>query len=309
MQTSETAPQQQLDPGRIVRLRNDRCPYCFSELSNGVIRDVDHVIGRQFVPSGALSSTWNLLVRSCRACNAAKAKLEADISSITLHQLAFGVGRTEDAGGDPVALLTEVRRKGRTRSPVTGRFVAESETRNVIKGRFGPAAMGFTLDGPPQLDPDRALQLAAMHVRGLATLIFAGNRGEKLNYLPGTILLCAEAGRSDWGTERARGFMEMVRNWPRRLTITGAASGFFHAMIRKEPGTRPIWAWALEWNRQHRSMGFMGDVNTDLIALSDTLPEHVWTGRQAYDDPERCRVIERWRIDADLPPDADDLFA
>jgi hypothetical protein len=278
-------------------------------LAAGVIQDVDHVIGRRFVPKQVLAGSWNLLVRACRACNAEKATLEADISAVTLHQLAFGAATADDLGNDPAALLAEVRRKGTARSPITGRFVRESETSNTVDGRLGPASLSFTLCGPPQIDPDRVLRLASMHVRGLASLIFMRDETGGPDYLPATFVLCAEAGRGDWGAERMKGFMEKVRTWPGRLQLDGAAGGYFRAMIRKEPGPRPIWAWALEWNRQHRMMGFMGDEEAALVGLCDALPEHKWSGAQAYHDPERGRGVQRWRMEVPLSPEVDDLFS
>ena len=305
----DSAPRQSLNPTRLTRLGNKRCPYCFVDLSSDISWDTDHVIGRRFVPSGSLAGSWNLLVRACRGCNAAKAELEGDISSITLHQLAFGADAADVLGEDPAGLLAEIRRKGQARSPLTHRFVAESQTSSVVQGRFGPAALSFTFNGPPQLDPDRVLRLAAMHARGLAAIVFSRDAGGGPDYLPPTFTLCAEGGRGDWGAERTRGFMKMVRDWPSRLEIDGAANGFFRAMIRKEPGPRPIWAWALEWNRQHRTMGFMGEPELDLTALCDSLPENAWDGEQVFEDPERGRGVQRWREETSLPHDADTLFA
>ncbi len=140
-------------------------------------------------------------------------------------------------------------------------------------------------------------------------MIFSRDGGQGLSYLLSAFVMCGEGGRADWGAKRAREFLEAVRSWPSRLTLVGTANGFFHAMIRNAPGPRPIWAWALEWNRQHRNMGFMGDDPDELIKICATLPVDIWTGERAYEDPERGLAVQRWRTEVPILPDVDDLFA
>ena len=52
------------------------------------------------------------------------------------------------------------------------RVPIESGTNTSIAGDWGPMRVNFDLSGPPQMSPDRVLQLAAMHVRGLTYLPF-----------------------------------------------------------------------------------------------------------------------------------------
>jgi hypothetical protein len=156
-----------LHADRPVRLKNSTCPYCRCVLTSHHNRNLEHVIGRRFVPKGTMAGSWNLHLWACKSCNDEKAGLESDISAVTLHQLAF---MPIDHGDAARHLWPEVKRKGRVHSPVSGRFVAESRTNTSIAGHMGPMQVKFDLVGPPQMDPDRVLRLAAMHVRGLAYL-------------------------------------------------------------------------------------------------------------------------------------------
>lgn len=296
------------DTGRLVQLRNERCPYCFRLLTTLYDKDLDHVIGRRFVPRGKLAASWNLVVRACKLCNAAKARLEGVVSAVTMSQLACDPNLGVILQGDSGWFVAEARRKSRVRSSRTGRFVGESQTANVVRSSNGLLSLRTTLVGPPQLDGDQVLGLACMHVRGLASSVFMRGLGDGPAYLPPNIVLCAEAGRRDWGSRRLRGFMSMVRCWPSRLQVVGAANGYFAAMIRKQPGPRPVWAWALEWNRQHRLGGFMGDDQAVLEELAQVLPHEEWSEEVVCHDPDRGQFIQRWRQEVPLAPGDDDLF-
>src|SRR5437868_4473875 len=106
---------------QFTRLRNMDCPYCGAPLKQ-VGRSRDHVIGMNFVPRGAFTNEWNLIVTACPACNGEKSALEDDISSITL--LAFVDGGRADVPPE-IASRANVK-AAKSRSRLTSKAVAES---------------------------------------------------------------------------------------------------------------------------------------------------------------------------------------
>src|SRR4051794_9595279 len=96
-QAKETAPLavHQMRGDRRMRLQNLICPYCPRPVTSKLNRQLEHVVGRKFVPKRATAKSWNLHLWACAPCNREKANLESDISAITLHQLAFGSTRSD----------------------------------------------------------------------------------------------------------------------------------------------------------------------------------------------------------------------
>jgi hypothetical protein len=295
-----------LNPGRLTRLRNRRCPYCGEEIGGSVESSVDHVIGRRFVPKGSLAKSWNLLVNSHKKCNAEKAEYENDISATTLQM--FVANPSEDPLNANL-LEAEAARKGRARSSLTHRRVNESHSKKTIKGNLGSAELAFTFLSPPSLAEERILRLAEMQVRGLSSLIFFDRNKMDFNYLPPCIGLVAWSGRGDWGNVRVKAFMETVRDWEHRLLGTGLAGGYFQAIIRKEPSQRPFWSWALEWNKTLRLMGFMGEDAESLEKFAAKLPIPTWDKYWQTDSPDQGQSFSRIRLETPLSPDEDKLFA
>ena len=87
--------------------------------------------------------------------------------------------------------------------------------------------------------------------------------------LPGVFSGVQWSPRSDWGNERHRAFMGCVSNWGHRVNID-AARGYFKAILRDHP-SRDCWAWAVEWNRNYRAVGFFGDESV-VVELTETIP-------------------------------------
>jgi hypothetical protein len=289
-----------------MRLKNQNCPYCGEMIHSPAEKNVDHVIGRRFVPKNTLANSWNLLVNAHKTCNAEKADYENDISAITLQQLAAS---TPDFSQNSKLLKAELTRKQRARSFLTRKYVGESHESLTIGGALGATKLTFTLASPPRLSEDRVLRLAALQIRGLASLIFSDERTLQFSYLPSCIVLVVECSRGDWGNVRAKSFMGAVSEWEVRLLIAGLAEGYFQAVIRKEPGSRPVWAWALEWNKALRLMGFMGDEVESLQEMANELPEPSWDRHWQTDSPEKGRILSRMRLETPLAPDEDTLFA
>src|SRR5712672_3459971 len=75
-------------------LRNITCCYCRTFLSD-VPSNKEHVIAKNFVPTGTLDRSWNLIAQACVACNTRKSDLEDDMAVLSLQHYPFD-------GTDPV---------------------------------------------------------------------------------------------------------------------------------------------------------------------------------------------------------------
>src|SRR5687768_10576572 len=106
------------DASRPLLLRNVTCPYC-GKLVSRHARTKEHVIGRRFVPRGALDRCWNLIVWACHGCNRQKSDLEDDISAITMQFHTAGLHGMNDVTLQNEALRKSARSISRnTRKPI-----------------------------------------------------------------------------------------------------------------------------------------------------------------------------------------------
>lgn len=85
-----------------------------------------------------------------------------------------------------------------------------------------------------------------------------------------------------------------------RMRAVGA-SEFFRCSIKRHPAAE-CWAWALEWNHQHRLAGFLGDRNA-AQAVVDGIPAE--ERKQISLAPDR---YIRFRQDVQLADSDDILF-
>lgn len=281
---------------QVCRLNNVSCAYCGVTLSEATA-DKEHVIGRGFVPKGKLAGCWNLIVNSCRACNAYKADLEDDISAISMQPDGFGSFGHDDATGTSEA----VRKAEKSFSRRTGKLVKNSHEQFKIHGKLpGGATYTVGLSGPPQIDRDRVYQLARMHVAAFFYLI-TYREGERQGFSwVGGFHPVTHTFRSDWGNPLMRGFADAVMGWEHRVQANGAG-GFFRLSIRRH-AEAPCWSWAVEWNRGLRVIGFIGDSQT-AHAVGNALPTLRY--RTVSDGPDK---ILRVRQEVPLGDDEDDLL-
>jgi hypothetical protein len=277
-----------------VRLNNRTCPYCGQELSAEISTD-EHVIGRNFVPRGSLSTSWNLILKACRECNNLKSDLEDDISAITMQPDCFG--RFPDASTEQEAL-----RKGKSLSRRTGRRVSASEERINIRSNFGPAVMTFTLVSPPQVEEWRLATLAWSHV--IACLYWISFDEEKRAgaRFDEAFVPLSSAPRSDWGNEVHLAFMRKVITWEHRL-LGQAAGGNFKVAIRRLTDVR-CWSWALEWNQRMRIVGLLGEP-TAIASVEQELP--VLAFQPVGKAPDGGTLSRRW--EKALADEEDVMFA
>jgi len=277
-------------------LRNRTCAYCGCELSKATATK-EHVIGRRFVPRGTLNGRWNLILRACVACNAKKATLEDDISAISMQPNA--AGRFHEASDR--ALQEEVARKGeRSVSRRTGKAVGLSQETVRLRGNLGPMRMEFSWIGPPQVDEDRVAALARFHVAALMYWLTYDEVQRIGNFIPGGFFPLRPAMRGDWGNAVHREFMRKVVSWSERL-VGYTAGGYFGVAIRRL-NNAPCWSWALEWNRNLRVVGLLGEED---LAKSFTaeLPELQYQAIETSDGSCWRRRTEEPLLDVE-----DELF-
>jgi hypothetical protein len=219
----------------------------------GVERDLEHVIGRRFVPTGTMNATWNLHVWSCRPCNVKKSALEDDVSAITQLGRFWGADEPEDE-----ELRQEAARKARgSTSRRTGKPVADSQETVTLRGKLGPAQISVTMRAPPQLDTGRVHELALMQLRAFFYWCSYDQATGFGGFWAGGMFPVNGTDRRDFGNVLQVAFAERVRAWDVRLVATTAAA-HYRVAIRKHPA-EAMWSFALEWNRNYRLVGLFGD--------------------------------------------------
>lgn len=288
-----------LSPKRLIRLRNDVCPYCFRNLGRALRAEKEHVIGRRLVPRKSIAAQWNLLMMSCRPCNQKKSRHESVVSAVSVQPDVFG--RYAKAGE---LLKQEAARKGTVRHPQTGRAIHQSQTKHEVHGTLiAGATFSATFVGPPQPPFEDVDALAHMQVQAIFFLLTRTKNEKNGKALPGIFCTVAEAMRSDWGNVRLKAFATLTENWLPRFRGVGA-SGFFKAIIRRHPEEKDIWSWALEWNQAIRVAGFLGDealVNERV----GSLPFPRMSNWLAQPDGSQIRM----GFDEELPEAEDNLFS
>ncbi len=123
---------------------------------------------------------------------------------------------------------------------------------------FGPGAtFKFNCVSPPQIDSFRLFELARMQMMAFFYFITFNHVTKKGGFWLGGFHPLSEAHHSDWGNALQKAFMDAVVAWEPRW-IGNTAGGFFKSIIRRHPHEK-YWAWALEWNKNYRLIGFFGD--------------------------------------------------
>lgn len=253
-----------LPANRVIVLKNETCVYCGRQHTPET-RTKEHVIGRRFVPRGALDGWWNLIAFACRVCNGKKSDLEDDLSALTMQPTPLGAHPVDDD-----RLRAESSRKGRSVSRRTGKPVAASRETIEVKMPFGPGVnFTFTLVAAPQVDPQRAFELARLQLMGFFYFLTYNKEDGRGFFWPHTFSPFASALRSDWGNAHFVAFADAVKEWEPRLVGT-TADGYFAVAIRRHPSAE-TWSWALEWNMGYRLIGFFGE-REPAQAIVDAFP-------------------------------------
>lgn len=275
------------------QLFNVTCIYCGSAIDD-TSKTKEHVIGRRFVPKGSFNGTWNLIANACLSCNSTKSGLEDDISAITMQPTAFG----DFVANDPV-LHAEARRKASATSRRTGKPVGASQESLTIKTPFMGASVSFEAVCSPQIDRERTFRLAQAHVGAFFYLITYDAAKQCGGFCQGEFSPLEITTHGDWGSAINRSFMTTVAPWPYRVVFTGAR-GYFKIAIRRHPSAE-CWSWAVEWNKNIRIVGLMGDLTTVAQVRSSLTPNQTTefaNGTETF----------RFRAEVTLSPIEDILF-
>ena len=276
--------------------QNVTCPYCGTPLDLRT-RTKEHVVGRRFVPVGALNNSWNLILWACLTCNRHKADLEDDISAISMHFHTAGLPHMADSR----AQLEARRRSAKSGSRKTGKSVAASDVELEASAKLGIGAeLTFSFTGPPQFDDARVFELARLQMMAFFYFL-TYDKTKKLGqfwidgFYPvyGTI-------KSDWGNPVHRFFMKQSLGWDYRLLLN-TADGYFRAVIRRHPA-HECWSWAIEWNDCYRLVGYFGNLEAAQV-LSAELP--------AIEMDSVLQSPNRWlrhRVEQPLNEEDDTLF-
>lgn len=282
---------------RAVQLKNITCPYCGKEFSGGK-KTKDHVIGRNFVPRGAFDQQWNLILSACPACNLRKSELEDDISAITASLNCFGFSGMNDE-----LLRQEAqRRSSRSISRKTGKPVIKSTE----KLRFNAtASASFSISGeftaPPQIEEERSYELARLQLAGFFYMLTYDPISNQGFFWPDGFYPLHTTHRPDWGNTVHRDFMSEISGWDYRLILI-TAKGYYKAILRRHPNA-DCWAWAVEWNKTYRALGFLGDRSAAQAIADRIRPLHV----QSFVDAEGITL--RMREEKPLHEADDVLFS
>jgi hypothetical protein len=239
---------------RPIRLNNSTCPYCGSAFSDNLPATVEHVIGRRFVPRGALNNCWNLILNACRICNNIKSDLEDDLSAITLQPEISG----RMSRDDPTLLSEAFRKSQNSISRRNKKRVSDSREKITVHGNLmGTVSFVANFECPPQADDHRLRDLARLHLQAFFYWLTYDTCTKRGGFWRGGCYWLMEARRADWGNPTMRAFMATVLDWEPRLVAIGA-DGYFKVTIRKSPSAA-TWSWGLEWNESYRLVGFFGD--------------------------------------------------
>jgi hypothetical protein len=165
---------------------------------------------------------------------------------------------------------------------------------------MGALSATFTFTGPPQLDDERAHALATYHLKAFFYWVTYKKHEERGWWWPGGYFPIAHIHRGDWGNAVARAFMNHVVHWePRVIGVT--ADGYFRIAVRRAPDSE-LWSYALEWNRNARVIGFLGD-GQKALAIFNAFPS--LDVRTIAEAPERSI---HYRQDIPLDEIEDQMF-
>lgn len=250
------------------------------------------------MPKGKLKGQWNLIANACSECNARKSNLEDDIAAITLMPDALGRFPHDDA----VARAEAERRAAKSFSRRTRKTVLHSSETLDFHVTLGPSATAkFDFVSPPQFEIARGFELARMHLAAFFYMLCYDRQAKQGGWWPHGFHPFECYSWQDWGNSVLDGFTLAVQGWDCRLYVL-TADAFFKAVIRRHPSAE-CWAWALEWNRSVRLVGFFGS-REPAKTIVDSIPEHDMHTLQG----DVTGGI-RYRIETAIAPDRDTLFA
>ncbi len=254
------------DPAR----SNQHCLYCGRYVGAGstVESDEEHLVGRNFVPRGSMDNAFNFSFRTCRPCNAEKARLEGHVSSVTLLP-------SPSVPVDEKARRAAERKAARDTHPETGKKMGEAIERQSVGFKFGPATLSFGMTGRSPAAKDFVPLLASFHIQALFSLITKA-RNDACGEIPILPLnqfhVFDSYPHTDWGNPQLVEITQRAAGWPCRF-VTRSGDGHFLACLRRNE--KHGWFWALEWNKSLRIIGGI-NLPEEPTPIFSNLPKLEW---------------------------------
>lgn len=235
---------------------NQFCLYCskFIGQNSQVESSKEHLIARNFVPSGSMTdTTFNFIFRACVECNSKKAQLERHISSVSMFN---SPARAQDMGFDNLASDKASRDFHPDKKGVVVKDAAINIS-SLIGKKFGA---GFV--APPQLNNGYIKELSLMHIQGFYSLITTtdpASPGSTGILEPGRFWLLGAYSESDWGNPQLTEVIFRTKGWACHCNVI-SANGYFKVILKKGPVPSDFF-WALEWNKYIRVVGAISSVS------------------------------------------------
>ncbi|WP_162811336.1 hypothetical protein [Vibrio cholerae] len=236
---------------------NQRCLYCNEVigLKSNVDSNKEHLIARDFVPSGCLSdTTFNFIFRACVVCNNKKSNFERHISSVSLFNSS---ARTYDRDIDVQAIH---KASNDYHPDKKGHLVKDSSSSFDLAVQSN---MSVGLIAPPQMNRDYVKSLALMHIQGFFSLITTVNplcENAISTLEPGRFWLLGHYPEQDWGNPQIIEIIKRTKNWDCFCNVV-TADGYFKVIIKKS-SVKNDFFWALEWNKHTRVVGAISNIES-----------------------------------------------
>ena len=270
---------------------NQYCLYCGAFVGKGSMVDSnkEHLIARQFVPTGAFQdgSQFNFIFRACEACNSNKSELERHVSSITLYNSAHKQEKIEYVE----RAKSKASRDFHPSKP--GVLVKDASDKHAFQFNFGPMAVKVEAISPPQVSQDYTKALSFYHIQGLFSLITSQNPNcaEGTNLLPEANFWYHGAyGHGDWGNAE---LIELAKRAEKLKCCANinTADSHFKAVLSRTVEMPGYWFWALEWNKHIRVVG--GIYRQDECPpIFENLPSQNWKSLGKGIDGAEYRIRE-----------------
>jgi hypothetical protein len=285
--------------GRNPAQSNQYCLYCgiFVGQEATVPSDKEHLIGRNFVPTGVLDgNNFNFIFRACRECNGRKANAERHLSSVTLVN---SPGRAGDEKVDTLARRKATRDFHPHKKGVPVGSATNSHSVKFTSG--GTANIEFELKSPPQVDAQAARLLAFNQIQALFALVTTEDYRipEKTRLLSSAnFLYFGHYPHRDWGNPHLIEIAKRTERWSCPAYVD-TGQGYFKASLKRGSDAQG-WFWALEWNQHLRVVGAIFRKN-ETPEIFEALPSLGWKLLP--------NGLDRIRAEIPLAEEADHLFS
>ena len=270
---------------------NQHCLYCGAPVGLGSEQpsNREHLIGRQFVPTGAFQkgNQFNFIFRACEVCNSNKSELERHVSSVTLLN---GMHNQEN----PEYVERAKSKASRDFHPLKpGVLVKDAFDKHTFQFDFGPMTMSFEANSPPQVSQQYIRALSFYHIQGFFSLLTSKNpeKTAGTNLLPETNFWFHGAyNHGDWGNAE---LIELGKRAEKLRCYANicTADGNFKVLLCRTVDDPNYWFWTLEWNKHLRVVGGIYSPN-ECPPIFEGLPKQDWKSLGKGSDGAEQKIKE-----------------